>query len=80
MQVMYEGYLAQDYYRKANYIIPLKGKKEESFTFENYSWTEHISRKLGLWQKSSRGILASFKICGFNMPQTSKPKKGLINK
>ncbi len=68
MQVMDEGYLAQGYYRRANYIIPLKGERLETYTFENYSWTEHISRKLGLWQKSAGGILAAFKKCGFNIP------------
>jgi nitroreductase len=78
MQVMDEGYLAQEYYRKANYIIPLRGKREETFTFENYSWTEHISRKLGLWQKSPRGILAAFRSCGFQMPQVRKPKKEVV--
>jgi nitroreductase len=68
MQVMDEGYLAQDYYRRANYMIPLQGKREEIFTFENYSWTEHISRKLALWQKSPRRLLAGFKACGFKLP------------
>jgi nitroreductase len=29
MQVMDEGYLAQDYYRKANYIIPMDGVQKE---------------------------------------------------
>jgi nitroreductase len=68
MQVMDEGYLAQDYYRKANYIIPLGKEREETYTFDNYSWTEHISRKLGLWQHSPRAILAAFKRCGFKLP------------
>lgn len=68
MKVMDEGYLAQDYYRKANYIIPLKGEKLETYTFDNYSWTEHISRKLGLWQKSANGILAAFEKYGFHIP------------
>lgn len=68
MQVMDEGYLAQDYYRKANYIIPPGDAHPETFTFETYSWTEHISRKLGLWQRSPRTILAAFKRCGFRMP------------
>jgi nitroreductase len=75
MQVMDEGYLAQDYYRKANYIIPLEGDREETFTFDNYSWTEHISRKLGLWQRSPKGILATFKKCGFRIPGTSEPSR-----
>ncbi len=68
MQTMDEGYLGQDYYRKANYIIPLGNERPETYTFENYSWTEHISRKLGLWQRSPRTILAAFKRCGFRMP------------
>ncbi len=72
MHMMDEGYLAQDYYRKANYIIPLKGDRPETYTFENYSWTEHISRKIGLWQKSSRSILAAFKKCGFQLPRAAR--------
>jgi hypothetical protein len=73
--VMDDGYLAQDYYRKANYIIPLDDTREEKFTFDNYAWTEHISRKLGLWQRSPEGILGSLEKCGFHIPQTSKPIK-----
>ncbi len=68
MQVMDDGYLAQDYYREANYMIPLKGVKEETYTFENYSWTEHISRKLGLWNRTSRYILTALKAYGFKLP------------
>jgi nitroreductase len=68
MQVMDDGYLAQDYYRKANYIIPLEDGRPETFTFENYSWTEHISRKIGLWQKSPKSILTAFERCGFCIP------------
>jgi FMN reductase (NADPH) len=52
MKVMDEGYLAQDYYRKAKLIIPLQRKCKETYTFKDYSWTEHISRKLGLWHDS----------------------------
>ena len=66
MQVMDQGYLAQDYYRKANYIIPLDDQRPETYTFDTYSWTEHISRKLGLWQRSRRSILAAFRRCGFH--------------
>jgi FMN reductase (NADPH) len=76
MRVMDEGYLAQDYYRNANYMIPLKGTREETFTFVNYSWTEHISRKLGLWWRSPRSILAAFKTCGFKLPGMRTGKLG----
>jgi FMN reductase (NADPH) len=52
MKAMDEGYLAQDYYKKAKLMIPLQGKRKETYTFKDYSWTEHISRKLGLWHDS----------------------------
>jgi nitroreductase len=68
IEAMDEGYLAQDYYRKANYIIPLEDGREERYNFDNYSWTEHICRKLGLWQKSPKNILNSFEECGFHIP------------
>lgn len=69
IKIMDEGYLAQDYYRNANYMIDLEGDRDETYTFENYSWTEHISRKLGLWGKSSKAILKAFKRCGFIIPE-----------
>jgi len=47
MKVMDEGYLAQDYYRNLKAMIPLDGDRGESFNYDNYSWTEHISRKWG---------------------------------
>lgn len=65
MTEMDEGYLAQDYYRKANYKIPLEGNREETFTFDNYGWTEHISRKWGQWLASPKDLLEQFAKCGF---------------
>jgi nitroreductase len=47
MQVMDEGYLAQDYYKKLNAMIPLQGDRKEAYNYDTYSWTEHISRKWG---------------------------------
>jgi hypothetical protein len=47
MQVMDEGYLAQHYYRRLKALIPLKGDRLETFDYDTYSWTEHISRKWG---------------------------------
>ncbi len=65
MRVMDEGYLAQDYYRKANYMVKLDDGMQETFTFDDYSWTEHISRKNGLWQKDITEILQLMKKCRF---------------
>lgn len=54
MQVMDEGYLAQDYYVKLGAKIPLRKGKDE-IGLERYSWCEHISRKYcqGRWTKET---------------------------
>jgi nitroreductase len=67
MREMDDGYLAQDYYRRAKYIIPLEDEREESFTFEDYSWTEHISRKWGQWFRSPQDLLKQLSACGFQL-------------
>jgi len=67
MQVMDEGYLAQDYYRKAGYQIPLEGGREETYTFDTYSWTEHISRKTGQWMPSLKDLIVPLTRCGFHV-------------
>jgi len=69
MQQMDEGYLAQDYYKKEKIIIPLEVDREETFTYETYSWTEHISRKTGQWLKTPRDILDPLNACGFKILQ-----------
>ena len=68
MQKMDEGYMGQNYYRKAKYIIPLEGERKETYTYDNYGWTEHISRKVGLWLKSPEEILIQMEKCGFKIP------------
>jgi nitroreductase len=75
MQSMDEGYSAQDYYRKAKYKIPLEGDRRETFTFDNYSWTEHISRKLGQWDKDPRVLLQQLEKRGFNITRKTLKQK-----
>ena len=75
MKQMDEGYLAQDYYRKADYMIPLQGDREETFTFDDYSWTEHISRKWGQWLPSPARLLEKMAICGFNITEYDQDEK-----
>jgi len=65
IQKMDEGYLAQDYYRNLNAKIPLEGNREETFTFDNYSWTEHICRKWGQWHPEPKDLLEQFEKRGF---------------
>jgi nitroreductase len=67
MRVMDEGYLAQGYYRQGGYQIPLEGDRPETFSFENYGWTEHISRKAGQWLASLEDLLEPLAMCGFHV-------------
>jgi len=65
MKQMDEGYLAQGYYRKYKAKIRLEGERKEIFTYANYSWTEHICRKMGQWYPDPKSILEQFKKRGF---------------
>jgi len=64
MEVMDKGYLEQDYYQDLNAMIKLDSK-EETFTTDDYSWTEHISRKWGQWLDDPEEIMQVFRACGF---------------
>jgi nitroreductase len=76
MGAMDDGYLAQDYYRKQKAKIKLEVDREETFTYDNYSWTEHISRKWGQWMSDSQEVLEQLEACGFGTrnSQPTAPK------
>jgi len=78
MQQMDDGYLAQDYYRNLKAKIRLEGDREETFTYDNYSWTEHICRKWGQWDPDPKHLLEQFKKRGFYItgkrPQNSRAR------
>lgn len=67
MRVMDEGYLAQEYYKGIGYMVPLEGDREETFTFDDYSWTEHMGRKWGQWLGSPEELLNEMAVCGFRV-------------
>ena len=67
MQVMDAGYLAQGYYVKQKVKIRLDGKRKETFTYDDYSWTEHISRKWGQWFPSPNKMLEALQRQGFDL-------------
>ena len=67
MKVMDEGYLAQDYYRRLKARIKLEGEREETYSYEDYSWTEHISRKVGQWDPEPAELLDQFARRGFDL-------------
>ena len=66
MRVMDDGYLSQDYYKSLKAMIPLKGDRQETYDYETYSWTEHISRKWGQ-QLFPSSLLDHLKHCGFDL-------------
>ena len=59
MEQMDDGYRAQNYYRKGKFMICLEGGKEETYTYDDYSWTEHISRQVGAMVSISRGAFGA---------------------
>jgi len=72
IKVMDGGYLAQDYYREADYMVPLEDDREDKYSFNNYSWTEHMSRKWGQWTPSPDGLMEQLKACGFDLNSCTK--------
>jgi nitroreductase len=75
MDRMDRGYLAQDYYRRNKAMIPIKIDREETFTLENYSWTEHICRKWGQWTFPDN-LLEQFEKCGFQIGRPASHPEG----
>ena len=75
MKQMDEGYLAQDYYRRQNAKIQLEAKRKETHTYDTYSWTEHISRKLGQWLSDPEETLEQFEKRGFHLTRKRPPTK-----
>jgi hypothetical protein len=65
MASMDEYYLTHDYYRQKKRWIPLEGDRTEIYSYDNYSWSEHISRKAGQWLPSPEELLRQMKKCGF---------------
>jgi FMN reductase (NADPH) len=67
MKQMDDGYLAQDYYRKGKIKIRREAGREETFNYDTYSWTEHISRKWGQWYASPQELLDQLVKRGFKV-------------
>ena len=65
MRVMGEGYFVQDYYKRMKAESRLTVDREETFTYDDYSWTEHIARKWGQWDSDPKELLDPLSKCGF---------------
>jgi len=75
MKQMDKGYLAQDYYRKRKAKILLTVDRKETFTYDDYSWTEHISRKLGQWDPDPSRLLRQLRKRGFHLTGKKEVKR-----
>jgi len=67
MDEMDEGYLRQDYYRTRRAKIPLASRRKDPFGYEDYSWTEHISRKWGQWYRDPGPLIKQLEGRGFRI-------------
>jgi FMN reductase (NADPH) len=68
MKAMDDGYLAQDYYRRQRAKIRVEEEgRADGFTYDTYSWTEHISRKWGQWMPSPNDMLDALRERGFSL-------------
>jgi nitroreductase len=67
MKAMDDGYLEQGYYAKQKAKIRLEDGRKETHTYDNYSWTEHISRKWGQWYESPEELLEQLRQRGINI-------------
>jgi hypothetical protein len=43
----------------------LQANRKETFTYDDYSWTEHICRKLGQWDPKPDELLEQLEKRGF---------------
>lgn len=73
MKVMDDGYLAQDYYKRGKIMIELEDQRPETYDYDTYSWTEHISRKWGQWYRSPELLIEQLKKCGIDVYKTNEP-------
>lgn len=73
MAAMDDEYIAQEYYQRMNYKIPLEHGRKETFTFADYGWTEHMCRKWGQWLPESAALMEQFEKRGFHLtpPQST---------
>ncbi len=73
MAAMDEGYLSQGYYfkQKAKIELEVEGKAE-TYDYDTYSWTEHISRKWGQWLSDPNDLLTQLAACGFPIETEKK--------
>ncbi len=48
-------------------MVKLEGEREETHSFANYSWTEHMGRKWGQWLDDLEVVLDQLWACGFDL-------------
>ncbi len=64
MTVMDHGDVEQTSYRARDAWIALQDGCEETTGYDEYSWSEPISGKLGPWWRDPADLLEAFEACG----------------
>jgi nitroreductase len=71
MDQMDKGYLEQDYYHNLDAMIKLTDERHETYSYNDYSWSEHICRKWGQ-QYFPNTLLQQLEVCGFKISQNKE--------
>jgi hypothetical protein len=75
MKPMDDGYIEQGYYSRQKVKIPVEDGREDTYTFDDYSWTEHISRKWGQWAASPQDMIEALRERGFVLDAPRTPER-----
>jgi FMN reductase (NADPH) len=75
MEAMDAYYLKTGYYKNLSAKIRLAGKRKDTFTYDDYTWTEHISRKWGQWDRDIGPQMLKLKACGYDLGPKKKGKQ-----
>ncbi len=80
MSVMDAGLLREGYYAKLGAKIPLPEGEADEVGLDKYGWSEHVSRKYGVWGRDmTSGVLGKLAAQGINLVPgegPSPPREG----
>jgi len=74
MEVMDAGLLREGYYARLNARIPLPDGREDPVGYEDYGWSEHVSRKYGEYgRQMTSGLLERLRRQGIHIASDESP-------
>jgi len=74
MDVMDAGLLREGYYARLNAKIPLRDGRKDRVDYDEYGWSEHVSRKYGEHgREMTSGLLGKLRRRGINLTSCESP-------